>query len=122
MDIYSAVNQKSNLYISINIYIIQVLKNKRFNLFPDPFRVQLFYNILHTEYEHFAKALYEDLCLFAGAFLLLLSSLADTQLEKDRVHADKMRYLDLFYIPDPDDVSIRIRSSNNVLLSRFVLQ
>ena len=70
--------------------MFQILKNKRFNLFSITLRVQLFYIILYTEDEHFAKTLYKDLRLFPRTFLLFLGRLADAGLKEDRVHADKM--------------------------------
>lgn len=73
------------MYLSIYIYIIKILKNKRFNLFSNTLCVQLFYIILYTEDEHFAKTLYEDLGLLPCTFLLFLDRLADTGLQEDRV-------------------------------------
>ena len=52
--------------------MFQILKNKRFNLFSITLRVQLFYIILYTEDEHFAKTLYHDLRLLLGTVGLIL--------------------------------------------------
>ena len=78
------------MHSSIYIYMFQTLKNKRFNLFSITLRVQLFYIILYTEDEHFAKTLYEDFGFLPCAFLLFLNRLADAGLQEYRIHADKM--------------------------------
>ena len=49
------------MHSSIYIYMFQILKNKRFNLFSNTLCVQLFYIILYTEDEHFAKTIYKQL-------------------------------------------------------------
>lgn len=110
------------MHSSIYIYMFQILKNKRFNLFSITLCVQLFYIILYTEDEHFAKTLYEDLGLLPCTFLLFLDRLADTGLQEDWVHADKMRQLDLVCIHDPYAVLIRICRPNDILLCRFILE
>ena len=108
------------MHSSIYIYMFQILKNKRFNLFSITLRVQLFYIILYTEDEHFAKTLYEDLGFLPGAFLLFLSRLADAGLKEDRVHADKV-LLYMVHVVASDRVQICVCRPDNVLFCRLVL-